>query len=106
MERQSQMRKQFETQITGKAMLDPVFRSRLLKNPKEVVEIETGIRLPADLNITALEEHANEVYLVLPVKEIPETAEELTEADLSRVEGGGLNRIMSDGWTCAESGWF
>jgi hypothetical protein len=106
MESRDQTRKQLEAQITGKAISDLEFRNQLLKNPKDVVEIETGIRLPADLNITVLEEHANEVYLVLPVKEIPETAEELTEADLSRVEGGGLNRIMSDGWTCAESGWF
>jgi hypothetical protein len=106
METRNQQRKQLQAQITWKAMHDPEFRSRLLKNPKKIVEIESGIMLPADLNITVLEEHASEVYLVLPAHEIPETSEELTEADLSQVEGGGLSRIMSDAWTCADSGWY
>lgn len=100
------MRKHLEAHITGKALSDPEFRNQLLKNPKEVVELETGIRLPADLNIMVLEERGGEIFLVLPSIAIPETEEELTEADLSRVEGGGLNKALSDAWTCADSGWF
>ncbi len=105
-ESRDQLRKQVEVRITGKAASNPEFRERLMQDPKQVVEAETGIKLPADLKITVVEEQAGVFYLVLPSPQFPDTADELTEADLNRVEGGGADRMMTEGWTCADSGWF
>jgi hypothetical protein len=106
LESRDQLRKQVEARITGKAATDPEFRDRLMQDPKQVVEAETGIKLPANLKITVVEEHAGVFYLVLPFPQNDDTVEELTEADLNRVEGGAADRMMTEGWTCADSGWF
>lgn len=108
METRDKIRQQLTAKIIEKAMHDAAFRSRLLNNPKETVEIETGVRLPADLTITALEEHPGKIYVVLPAIGIAvtEESEELTEVDLNRVEGGGPESLVTGNWTCADSGWF
>ncbi len=69
-------------------MKDEDFMKRLIEDPKFTLEQETGLRIPASMNIIVLEEDAHTFYLVLPVKSNPETDGELTEADLEMVSGG------------------
>lgn len=82
-------RKEFETKIIAKALEDSEFRGQLLKNPKAVIEKETGKSLPEGLSISIVEEEPNTVKLVLPKQ--PKTADmtgELNDEALEQVAGG------------------
>ena len=82
-------RKQFEKRIIEKAMKDEIFRNQLLENPKEVIELELGLKLPESLKIHVLMEDSHSVYLILPQMSASAGSEELTDADLAAVAGGG-----------------
>lgn len=97
METMNQKRKQIEEQLIEKAMKDETYRKQLIENPKEIIEKETGIKIPERIQLRVVEEKPNEVFLVLPFI-IGSTAanEELTEAELSRVAGG----VETEDCTC------
>jgi hypothetical protein len=59
-------RKDLENHLITRALKEPEFRSKLLTEPKAVVEAELGIQLPPELQIVAIEETETEMYLVLP----------------------------------------
>jgi hypothetical protein len=80
------VRKQLEQKIIEKAMKDESFRKQLIEDPKFVIEKETGIKIPASLNVTVLEENPQTFYLILPP--VIQEDEELTEAELEEVSGG------------------
>ena len=101
MEKQNQLRKQIEERLIEKAMKDEVFRKQLLENPREMVEQETGMKLPKGISIHVLEEKQDEVFLVLPAVHTTETGEELTEAELSNVAGGIPPPVASEDWSCS-----
>ena len=100
MEKQNQLRKQIEERLIEKAMKDEVFRKQLLENPKEIIEKETGVKFPADLNLRVLLETTGQVYLVLPAMHTEAFQEELSEAELESVVGGtaGAEEVASH-WT-------
>ncbi len=85
----SNVRTKLEAQIIEKAMKDDSFREKLLEDPKIILELETGIKLPESLNIRVLQEDRNNVYLVLPPFRGDAAEDELTEAELATVAGGG-----------------
>lgn len=77
------------------SLTDQELRERLLGDIKATVESEPGTSFPEDLEICAVEETSEVVYLVLPPapQEAPDT-DELTEEPLTSVSGGG-----DDSWT-------
>jgi hypothetical protein len=102
MKNQDQVRKEVEERLIEKAMKDRSFRERLLLNPREVVELETGSKLPKGINLQVVEEKPDEVFLVLPAIHSAQPGdEELTEAELSNVAGGIPPPIASEDWSCS-----
>jgi len=81
-------RQQFEQQLIEKAMKDPDFRKRLIENPKAVIKEETGIDLPASINLKILEEDPQTVYLVLPHLNARDDEAEITNNELEKIVGG------------------
>lgn len=73
--------------IVTKAMKDPAFRQRLLKDPKAAIEQELGIHFPQGVKIQVHENSPNVVHLVLPGAEV-KTEQGLTEKELASVAGG------------------
>ncbi|CAM4149629.1 NHLP leader peptide family RiPP precursor [Saccharibacillus endophyticus] len=55
-----------KTQVIQKAWEDPEFRARLLADPKSALRDAFGIELPDHIRLTAVEESANDFYLVIP----------------------------------------
>ena len=81
-----------ENKLIEKAAQDADFKARLLSDPKAIIAEETGGQLPDNLEITVLEESANQYYLVLPLE--AQESEELSEEALEAVAGGGGNVIL------------
>jgi len=101
MENQDQQRAKLEQMLIEKAMKDESFRKQLLENPREIVEQETGMKLPAGIDIRVLEEKPDQVFLVLPPVRNTESSEELTEAELSNVAGGIPPPVATEDWSCS-----
>lgn len=76
--------------IAGKviktAFSDPAFKAKLLQDPKSAIADETGTELPDSLQIHVYENTPILKHIVLPVN--PAT-EELSDAELEAVAGGG-----------------
>ena len=89
MENLNQKRQQLEQALIEKAMNDEAFRKELIADPKGLIEKETGMKLPETFNVKVLEEDAQSFYLVLPNPVKPGTEDELSEAELEMVSGGG-----------------
>lgn len=52
--------------IVQKALPNPEFKKALLENPRDVIEKEAGVNLPAGVQYVVHEQTANRVHLVLP----------------------------------------
>lgn len=87
-------RTEMERAIVQRSLEDEEFRRRLLDDPKAAVEQELGTRLPEGVQVRAVEETADSIYLVLPSAEpigegaIGEGAE-LSDQELEVVAGAG-----------------
>jgi hypothetical protein len=55
-----------ERRLIERSLENETFRQRLLEDPKAVVEEELGTRLPESVQVRAVEESAQTIYLVLP----------------------------------------
>ncbi|MNI53731.1 Nitrile hydratase, alpha chain [compost metagenome] len=53
-------------QVIQKAWQDPGFKAKLLADPKAAIQEALGVVIPEHINLKAVEENANEFYLVLP----------------------------------------
>jgi hypothetical protein len=80
-------RTELERRIIGRSLEDDSFRQRLLTDPKKAVEEELGIRLPESVQVRAVEESAQTIYLALPPATQQEE-DELSELELEAVSGG------------------
>lgn len=60
-------RQRLELHLLSRALDSPDFRDRLLANPKETIENETGLRFPDSLSVFVHEEKLGELHVVLPV---------------------------------------
>ena len=60
-------RQQLETYLSRRALADPEFRDRLMRNPKSVIEKEIGSKFPEGLTVQVHEEKLNTLHVVLPV---------------------------------------
>ena len=73
--------------IVTKALKDPAFRKRLVKDPKAVIEQELGIHFPEGVSVQVHENSAKVVHLVLPGAEVA-VQQGLSDQDLAAVAGG------------------
>jgi hypothetical protein len=75
-----------EFKLIQKALKNEKFRESLINHPKDTIERELGITIPASLSIKVVEEIENEVILVIP--SIPKTEDQLSLESLESVSGG------------------
>src|SRR3954471_14619511 len=95
-------RAQMERRIVERSLQDEDFRQRLLSDPKGAIEEELETRLPPEVQVQAVEETAESIYLVLPpaTSRANEQGEvELSDRELEGVAGGeGAGDEWSAGW--------
>lgn len=60
-------RQQLESHLGARALQDPDFRERLMKDPKAAIEQEIGLRFPEGVHISVHEEKLNHLHVVLPI---------------------------------------
>ncbi len=82
-----ELRKKIESKLIEKAWKETEFREELINNTREVVERESGIRLPGNIKITVVEESEKEVYLALPL-DPAKMGDLLTDEELDALAGG------------------
>ena len=84
-------RAQIERRLIKRSLEDKSFRQSLLADPKAAVEEELGRRLPEEVQVRAVEETADTVYLVLPSASPVGEGGELSDRQLDAVAGGWGN---------------
>ncbi|MGH3144944.1 MAG: NHLP leader peptide family RiPP precursor [Rubrobacter sp.] len=90
-------REEMERRIVQRSLEDDAFRQQLLDDPKGTVEQELGTPLPEGVQIQAVEETADTVFLVLPhASRAGASGAQLSDSELEAVAGGG-------GWGSDES---
>jgi Nitrile hydratase, alpha chain len=81
-------RAEMERKLIERSLEDEDFRQRLLDDPKGAIEQELGSRLPESVEVRALEETPEIIYLVLPSASPLGEGVELSDQDLEQVAGG------------------
>ena len=82
-------RTEMERRLVQRSLEDESFRQRLLEDPKGVVEEELGTRLSEGVQVQAVEETAETIYLVLPPRaETEQSSGEISDEELEAVAGG------------------
>ena len=84
-------RQEIERRLIEKSLQDEPFRQRLMEDPKGTLEQELGRRLREEVQVRAVEETADTIYLVLP-------SEELSEQELESVSGGYISSEFRNSW--------
>ena len=98
-----------EAHIIAQAVQDPAYRARLLADPR-VVFADLGLSVPPEVRIQALQETAEQYYLVLPAVADRPRGAGLSDAQLEAVAGGweastiSINNSCDTGWTGCGSG--
>jgi hypothetical protein len=60
-------RQQLESHLAARAIRDPEFRDRLVREPKAAIEQEIGLRFPDGVDVEVHEEKLTRLHVVLPV---------------------------------------
>jgi Nitrile hydratase, alpha chain len=81
-------RVEWERSLIQRSLEDEEFRQRLLADPKGTIEQELGGRLPESVEVRAVEETADTIYLVLPSASPTGQGGELSDQELEQVAGG------------------
>ena len=74
------------------------YRDRVKSDAKDVIEKQFGYSIPTGISVKVVEETADTVYLVLP--HTVAEGDELSDADLEAVAGGGAKIGTAD---CSDS---
>ena len=86
MEPQAVTRHDLETALIEKCWKEPEFKKTVLSDPKGMLELHIGQKLPAQIKVFIHEEDANTLHFSIPVA--PSNLTELSDDDLERVAGG------------------
>ena len=89
-----------ERRLIERSLQDDAFRQRLLEDPRAAMEQELGVRLPKEVQVRAVEETADTIYLVLPSSSAVGEGGELSDRELGAVAGGAPAGTAS-GDTCS-----
>ena len=81
-------RAEVERKLIERSLEDEAFRQRLLADPKAAIEQELGSRLPESIEVRAVEETPEIIYLVLPSRSADVRGGELSDQELDAVSGG------------------
>jgi hypothetical protein len=81
-------RAEMERSLIQRSQEDEEFRQRLLADPKGTIEQELGGRLAEGVEVRAVEETAETIYLVLPSASPLGQGGELSDQELDAVAGG------------------
>jgi Nitrile hydratase, alpha chain len=81
-------RAEVERRLIEKSLRDESFRQRLLDDPKGTLEQELGSALPEGVQVRAVEESADTIYLVLPSASRVGEGGSLSAQELDAVSGG------------------
>jgi hypothetical protein len=77
-------RSEVEAIIAERIAADPAFRDTLLADPRALLSEIVGLDIPHTVQIDLHEESLTQIHLTIPA------SDELTEADLELVAGGGV----------------
>jgi Nitrile hydratase, alpha chain len=81
-------RAEVERRLIQRSLEDESFRQALLADPRAALEQELGSRLPESVEVRAVEESADIIYLVLPSASRVGQGGELSDRELESVAGG------------------
>ena len=93
-------RAEVERRLVERSLQDEEFRQRLLDDPKGTLEQELGRALPQGVEVRAVEESQDTIYLVLPSASAPGEGGDLSDQELDAVAGGGDATSDVNGFTC------
>jgi Nitrile hydratase, alpha chain len=93
-------RAEMERRLIQRSLEDEEFRQRLLADPKGTMEQEIGSRLPEDVEVRAVEETADTIYLVLPSASPLGEGGEISDQELGEV-AGGLADASGEPYSCS-----
>jgi hypothetical protein len=79
-------RGQLWDKIVEQAQKNPKYYDLLMSDPRQLMEKQLGVSLPANLNIKVVEETPDTYYIVLPY--FAREGAELSDSDLENVAGG------------------
>jgi hypothetical protein len=89
-------RAEIERKLIERSLEDEAFRQRLLADPRAAIEQELGTRLPESIEVRAVEETPEIIYLVLPSRSADVQAGELSDQELEAVSGGLTGACATD----------
>ena len=94
-------RAEVERRLVQRSMEDEDFRQKLLDDPKGALEQELGDRLPEGVEVRAVQESADTIYLVLPsTSAVGDEGGEISDEALEAVAGGELTCGMQGTSPC------
>ena len=93
-------RAEVERRLVQRSMEDEDFRQKLLDDPKGALEQELGDRLPEGVEVRAVQESADTIYLVLPSTSAVGEGGEISDEALEAVAGGELTCGMQGTTPC------
>jgi hypothetical protein len=94
-------REEVERRLVERSLQDEAFRQRLLDDPKGTLEQELGRGLPEGVQVRAVEESADTIYLVLPNASRVGQGGSLSDQELEAMAGGGGDATSDvNGFTC------
>ena len=83
-------RKDVREALVRTALKDESFRESLVANPKLAVERALGTKLPEDMEVVALQDTDQKMFIVLPMQ-MPFETGDLNDAELEEIAGGFLD---------------